>query len=334
MASIAPRGRGRGGAHLWLAAAGLLVVLACLAVLGLAMIKGQRPVARHPPPPAIATPAPRPDDATVLLDNTPLAIAPADAIAINAARRLDRVRLTAARPFPPAAVGIGAGAALDCLSQAIYYEAASESDAGEAAVAQVVLNRVRNPLFPKTICGVVFQGAQQRTGCQFSFTCDGSLDRRPSAAGWARARRIALAALDGRVSRKVGLSTHYHANYVVPYWASSLDKVATIGAHIFYVMRGNRGRAASFNEPYDAAAEAPPVVILGPEAIDALTGGETAGALADPDVRNRTIVAEDTLGVPRAALAKPEAAAGALRADDSAGELLIDQARAPAGTAH
>lgn len=123
---------------------------------------------------------------------------------------------------------------LDCLTAAIYYEAGRESVDGRRAVAQVILNRVRHPAFPATVCGVVFQGAERRTGCQFTFTCDGSLKRIPSTIGWAQARSIAEQALSGSVFAPVGWATHYHADYVVPYWASSLSKVGQIGAHIFY----------------------------------------------------------------------------------------------------
>lgn len=332
-----PRSPRGDNAHLWLAGAGLLVVLCCLLVLGAAIVRdGAQPLRGAQIAAVAASPAPRPDDAAVLLNNTPLAIAPTDAMAINAARAVDRMRVTPARPFVlPAVTGGVAGTAADCLTQAIYYEAASESDTGERAVAQVVLNRLRNPLFPHSVCGVVFQGSQLRTGCQFSFTCDGSLARRPSIAGWARARRIALAALAGTVERSVGLSTHYHADFVVPYWASSLDKVATIGAHIFYTMRGGRGRPASFREVYNAAAEVPPGLSpAGAEfdaLIDAAGADDVAGATIEPP-RDRTIVREDALGAPAATVAVPTAAVGALKADEAAGELFIDRTPArPSG---
>ena len=124
--------------------------------------------------------------------------------------------------------------ALSCLTAAVYYEAASESEAGQEAVAQVVLNRARNSAFPGSICAVVFQGSTLPTGCQFSFTCDGSLERVPMRSAWKAAQDVAEAALSGRVFAPVGLSTHYHADYVVPYWATTLLKDAQIGAHIFY----------------------------------------------------------------------------------------------------
>ncbi|WP_240047561.1 cell wall hydrolase [Sphingomonas panacisoli] len=140
--------------------------------------------------------------------------------------------------------------ALDCLTQAVYYEAGNQSDDGQRAVAQVVLNRVRDRAFPSSVCGVVYQGSQRTTGCQFTFTCDGSLNRTPSAAGWARARAVASSALSGAVYAPVGSATFYHANYVSPWWANSMDKVATVGAHIFYRWRAGMERALAFRQPY------------------------------------------------------------------------------------
>ena len=170
---------------------------------------------------------------------------------------LDAVKLTekfgagaTARAFMSAGTGIDKARALKCLSMAIYYEAASESQAGQEAVAQVVLNRVSHPAYPASICGVVFQGSERKTGCQFTFTCDGSLNRRPSSAGWARAQSVALAALSGKVFQPVGLATHYHTHAVNPYWASSLDLIGSIGAHRFYRWKGNAGRAAAFSTSY------------------------------------------------------------------------------------
>jgi hypothetical protein len=124
--------------------------------------------------------------------------------------------------------------ALQCLTEAVYYEARSESDAGQRAVAQVVLNRVRHPSYPSSVCGVVYQGSQRRTGCQFSFTCDGSMGRAIEGNAWARAQRIATEALRGSVYRPVGLSLNYHTTAIRPYWAPSLQKQIIVGAHIFY----------------------------------------------------------------------------------------------------
>jgi hypothetical protein len=115
----------------------------------------------------------------------------------------------------------------------------------------VVLNRLRHPAYPKTVCGVVFEGSNQKTGCQFSFTCDGSMRGQPIPAVWARARTIAEAALSGYVMRKVGNATHYHAVYVAPYWSPNLIKVSTIGAHIFYRWTGSWGRPPAFSGRYE-----------------------------------------------------------------------------------
>lgn len=131
-----------------------------------------------------------------------------------------------------------ADASLTCLAQAISYEAGNEPVAGQEAVAQVVINRLRHPAYPKTICGVVYQGSTRRTGCQFTFTCDGSLRRPRSAQSMAQAMAIAQRVLSGTTSPLVRGATHYHADYVSPYWAPSLVKVAAIGAHIFYRLPG------------------------------------------------------------------------------------------------
>ncbi len=156
----------------------------------------------------------------------------------------------AARPFRDAGTGVSKARALQCLAMAVYYEAANETTDGQRAVAQVVLNRVMHPSFPDSVCGVVFQGSERQSGCQFTFTCDGSLDRRPMAAKWAEARTVAEAALNGFVFQPVGLATHYHATYVRPYWASSLDNVLTIGLHTFYRWRGAAGMPQAFAALY------------------------------------------------------------------------------------
>jgi len=140
--------------------------------------------------------------------------------------------------------------ALRCLTQAVYYEAALEPTAGQEGVAQVVLNRVRDPNYPNSVCGVVFQGAERTTGCQFSFTCDGSLGQAPVAWAWTRARLVAERALAGQVSAAVGTATHYHADYVHPWWAPTLNKLTQIGAHIFYRWKGLYGEPAAFNQVY------------------------------------------------------------------------------------
>lgn len=174
------------------------------------------------------------------------AIPPEDAVAINAAIPFSTLPNPAARPFKLAGDTESHARSVDCLAAAAYYEAAAEGDDGMRAVAQVVINRLRHPAFPGTVCGVVFQGSERSTGCQFTFTCDGSLARIPSIAGWKRAREIAEAALKGKVFKPVGYSTHYHTNWVVPYWSGSLDKVVAVGTHLFFRWQGWWGTPGAF----------------------------------------------------------------------------------------
>lgn len=138
-----------------------------------------------------------------------------------------------ATPFRFRGSPAGRAQAVRCLATAAVYEA-GDDESGQKAVMQVVLNRVRRPQYPKTICGVVYEGASRHIGCQFSFACDGSLGRRPERMGWPEARTEARRALSGYVFAPVGAATHYHANWVIPYWISSLDKIAQVHSHIFY----------------------------------------------------------------------------------------------------
>jgi spore germination cell wall hydrolase CwlJ-like protein len=151
---------------------------------------------------------------------------------------------------------------LQCLAEAIYYEARSESEDGQRAVAQVVLNRVRHPAWPGTVCGVVYQGPLRAGGgCQFTFTCDGALVRMPYGEDWARARRLAAEALAGYVFAPVGLATNYHTHQVLPDWAFRLPKATVIGNHIFYRLPGAWGGAAGFNQPYRGREPSPATVM-------------------------------------------------------------------------
>lgn len=125
-----------------------------------------------------------------------------------------------------------------CLAEAVYFEARGEPESGQAAVAQVVLNRVRNPAYPDTICGVVYQNESRRNRCQFSFACDGKPERIRSEGSWRTAQRIAREVTDGKTwLLDVGDSTHYYANYVRPGWARRMIRVDSIGAHRFYRTR-------------------------------------------------------------------------------------------------
>jgi hypothetical protein len=184
-----------------------------------------------------------------------------------------------------------------CLTTAIYYEAASESDDGQRAVAQVVLNRVRHPAYPGTVCGVVFQGTDRGDRlCQFSFACDGAMARMPSRTGWARARRIAAEALAGHVFAPVGMATHYHTHAVNPVWNRSLVKTASVGAHMFFRFPGAGSDPARFTgrykglEPFPgplgAPRAAPLVQVAGAVPVLPLSDGPpraaTAVAIAPP----------------------------------------------------
>jgi len=202
-------------------------------------------------------------------------VAPDAARAINEALPVPGGAGPAARPFAQAAAAasLDAQRARDCLAAAAFFEAGDDAE-GERAVAQVVLNRVRHPAFPKTVCGVVFQGSERRTGCQFTFTCDGSLARRaPSDGAWRRARAVATAALAGGVYAPVGLATHYHADWVIPYWSASLDRIARVGTHLFYRWGGWWGSPGAFRGRVGASEPAlASVASLG-------SSGSGAGAL-------------------------------------------------------
>ena len=140
-----------------------------------------------------------------------------------------------------------------CLATALYFEARGEPRRGQVAVAQVILNRVRSPLYPETICGVVFQG-QMRKGCQFSFACDGHTDNPRNKEQWSLAQGLAKEVMTGdHWLPEVGYSLFYHANYVNPRWARSMRKIDKIGRHIFYKNRNEK--------PY--VVEASPVPVEG-----------------------------------------------------------------------
>ena len=156
------------------------------------------------------------------------------------------------QPFVlPVSDGVERQQAVKCLADAIYYEAGFEPVAGQRAVAQVILNRVRDPNFPKSVCGVVLQGFQRKTGCQFSFVCDGSMKRRPPRPEQAAfSSMIAQQALSGYVEKTVGTATHYHTDWVDPYWAPTLDKITQVGDHIFYRWPGKAGEPTALRGYY------------------------------------------------------------------------------------
>ncbi len=203
--------------------------------------------------------------------------------------------------------------ATECLALAAMAEA-GPSDPGQRAVIQVVLNRLRHPAFAKTVCGVVFEGSERATGCQFTFTCDGSLARAYSDSAWQQARIRAGEALGGHVFKPVGLATHYHTDWVYPYWSPKLDKLARVETHLFFRWPGYWGTKAAFaaryrgNEPDLSAlvagdAAAPPAVVATPSAVpDA------------PKIDSGTVVMRKTGGKANFILLAGTAAADALSA--------------------
>jgi hypothetical protein len=263
-------------------------------------------------------------------------VAPVEAVKLNAAIPISTEPMVPARAFLLSAANVletTHAAAVDCLTAAIYYEAATESEAGQRAVAQVVLNRMRHPAYPKSICGVVFQGSERTTGCQFTFTCDGSLSRMPEAAMWSRARRFAEEALAGHVEKSVGLSTHYHTIWVVPYWRNDLTKLAVIGAHIFYRWTGSWGQNGAFRGAYAAAETLPPKLASSiPQALLSTVGVATEQS-ADPDgaAPPAALAANAMPTLPRGWVAPAEVSLPksrqALAADDNRAQLLVDESR-------
>lgn len=233
-----------------LIAAFLAPILGSAGLLAYAVTDGMKPIDRAkvaslnehdlPPLPKVGLPG------AVAPEEELLPVSAQTAQEINASRPFVTTKNVRAAPFSHAMADADVERAVACLATAALYEAGGNlSD--QSAVIQVVLNRVRHPAFPKTICGVVFQGSDRRTGCQFSFTCDGSMQRwRPSPNSWNGATGLARAMLNGHVDERVGLATHYHTNWVVPYWSASLDKVTSVRTHLFFRWRGYWGTRAAF----------------------------------------------------------------------------------------
>lgn len=194
----------------------MLLLVAGLSAVGVGLLRGTPPVAAGLGPVRTLTMA--------------------QARASNAALPVEVDRRRAAEPYRFRGGPAERAQAIDCLATAALYEAGDDVR-GRRAVMQVVLNRSRAAGFPRTICGVVYQGSGRTTGCQFSFTCDGSVGRRTIHTGWASARRDGARALSGYVFPPVGRATHYHADWMVPYWRDTLVKVGRVGDHVFYVRR-------------------------------------------------------------------------------------------------
>jgi len=240
--------RFRQNAPLYGVGAILFVAFAVLALVGmqasLAPHRAGGPVAAAPADPIAALPASG-EAADTLQSKLP----PGDAMARNAAVQIVDGGPGTASPFRFAGSAADRTRARDCLALAAMAEA-GYGDEDQRAVMQVILNRTRHPGFANTVCGVVFQGSQRRTGCQFSFTCDGSLSRSYPESQWRAARQRAEEALGGRVDRAVGIATHYHADYVYPWWSNQLDKIAVVGRHQFFRWRGFWGTNRAFSAGY------------------------------------------------------------------------------------
>lgn len=196
-----------------------------------------------------------------------------------------------------------------CLAQAIYYEARGESQRGQSAVAEVIMNRVRSRHYPNSICGVVYQGSHRATGCQFTFTCDGSLGHRPRGRAWERAQRVATAVMLGYTRPVTQQATHYHTHAVNPIWNSGLVQTTSIGSHVFYRLPNRSERAyyqAALSRRRGAiAARRSAEQDLIPEAADA-AALETVESVLEPVAAN-AVVAEPAQAAPEAAAEQPAA---------------------------
>lgn len=172
-----------------------------------------------------------------------------DPRALNAAIPFVGGKLDPALPYRFSGTAGDFANARDCLALAAMAEAGS-SDPGQRAVIQVILNRARHPAFSNSVCGVVFEGSERATGCQFTFTCDGSLSRQYDAASWAAARGRAEQALKGYVFATVGNATHYHTDWVHPWWSPKLEKIAQVETHLFLRWPGYWGSMKSWRKAY------------------------------------------------------------------------------------
>ena len=234
----------------------------------------------------------------------------------------------ASRPFAFSGTDLDRERAVDCLASAMWYEAGND-ERGQRSVGQVILNRVRHPAFPANVCGVVFQGAERRTGCQFTFTCDGALQRTPSLLAFTRARATARSMLNGSVDSEVGLATHYHTDWVHPVWSAEMEKLARVGTHLFFRWKGDT-TLKSLSQGY-GQSEAAIAKLAGLSVIHriGLDGGLPAAPLPDTG---------DAATISGASLAMPSGHALAERAGQSSAALRLavslgDGPRAPANAA-
>lgn len=186
----------------------------------------------------------------------------------------DQAALVGLGAFQPATLRTASDQAKEahCLAQAIYYEARGESFTGQVAVAEVVVNRARSRHYPDKFCDVVYEGSWRSTGCQFTFTCDGSLRNKPRGEPWRRANLIAAQVMMGVARPITHDATHYHTTEVAPVWSASLVETTRIGSHIFYRFPNRRERAAM---------RAAPDVEATPQAVDAAIAAAAPGQVSD-----------------------------------------------------
>ena len=285
----------------------LLVALSAAALLAYSVREASKPIERPqraaaarqalPALPTIGLPG------AVAPEEELLEVTPETAQEINKSRPFITGDIPAAPAFRSRLEGEDRDRAIACLATAGLYEAGSRSG-DQSAVMQVVLNRVRHPAFPNTVCGVVFQGSERSTGCQFSFTCDGSMRRRqPGAAAWRSAQGLAMAMLGDNVDERVGLATHFHTDWVVPYWSASLDKLTEVRTHLFFRWKGYWGTRPAFRRP---PATKEPV-------IPALAGLFPAHQLVDSEAVEEALAeaSEDGLDIAQNASARPSEQGGA-----------------------
>lgn len=291
------------------------------------------PVASPPPISPVETAEPMPDlpaspEDTVVFSE----LTATDARARNAAVEFATVGPGTPSPFRFDGSAADRLRARDCLALAGMAEAGG-GDGDQRAVMQVILNRVRHPAFARTVCGVVFEGAQRPTGCQFSFTCDGSLARRYSDAAWRAARYRAEQMLGGATHAPVGNATHFHADYVYPWWSDQLDKVAQVGPHIFFRWRGFWGSRSALSARY-AGGEPDPLRLretaLVTAAANPLPGLLESGEAVRSITRDSVARAADK--PPRAAASPGQPGAGAgvhfvLVAPSDSPAALVERAR-------
>ena len=257
----------------------ILVGVSALAIVGPALVVANPPMIVHGSK-RVKLPAGRVVPQAEVPEVEPVKfvdLSPEDARAFNATVPFSTDPNPAARPFRFAGGPEDLARATDCMAAGILYEAGDDT-LGERAVAQVVLNRLRHPAFPKTVCGVVFEGQDRSTGCQVSFSCDGAITRwHPTEDAWRRAREVAAASLSGAVFKQVGYATHYHTDWVVPYWQSSLDKITAVNTHLFFRWSGWWGTPPAFGRHPETVE---PVIAQLAELSDA---HKTGAALVEAD---------------------------------------------------